>query len=140
MTAASCKPSRYRSSFSVANASISGNSVVPGFPNMISTPSCLSRSRKARFPDMTGKTFSQGWGVSGGAPRRRGWGNFSGGTDGRGFDSTSYIADARRAKVRPSRKDADFAAAVKASKREPDDAEHLAARSEKLRDAQADRG
>src|SRR5215471_11457205 len=55
MTAASCKPSKYRSSFSVANASISGNSVVPGLPNMISTPSCLSRSRKARFPDITDK-------------------------------------------------------------------------------------
>src|SRR5262244_3432123 len=41
---------------------MSGNSVVPGFPNMISTPSCLSRSRKARLPDMTGKTFSQDWG------------------------------------------------------------------------------
>jgi hypothetical protein len=26
---------------------------------MISTPSCLSRSRKARFPDMTGKTISR---------------------------------------------------------------------------------
>src|SRR5262249_13755992 len=59
MTAASCSPSKYRSSFSVANASISGNSVVPGLPNMISTPSCLSRSRKARFPDMTGKTISR---------------------------------------------------------------------------------
>src|SRR5260370_29155598 len=58
MTAASCSPSRYRSSFSVANASISGNSVVPGLPNMISTPSCLSRSRKARFPDIRGKTVS----------------------------------------------------------------------------------
>ena len=44
------------SSFSVAKASISGNSVVPGLPNMISTPSCLSRSRKARFPDITGKS------------------------------------------------------------------------------------
>src|SRR6266849_1990297 len=61
MTAASCSPSRYRSSFSVANASISGNSVVPGLPNMISTPSCLSRSRKARFPDMTGKKSSKCW-------------------------------------------------------------------------------
>src|SRR5215471_302002 len=80
MTAASCKPSKYRSSFSVANASISGNSVVPGFPNMISTPSCLSRSRKARFPDMTGKTFSQGWGVVGGASRRRSCRHLSGGT------------------------------------------------------------
>src|SRR5262245_4919138 len=62
MTAASCRPSKYLSSFSVANASISGNSVVPGLPNMISTPSCLSRSRKARFPDMTGKNSSQCWG------------------------------------------------------------------------------
>src|SRR4029450_1153482 len=35
-----------------------GNSVVPGLPNMTSTPSCLSRSRKARFPDMRGKTLS----------------------------------------------------------------------------------
>src|SRR5262245_21514599 len=41
-------------SFSTAKASISGNSVVPGLPNMMLTPSCLSRSRKARFPDMTG--------------------------------------------------------------------------------------
>src|SRR5439155_5960922 len=55
MTADSCSPSTYLISFSVANASISGNSVVPGLPNRISTPSCFSRSRKARFPDMTGK-------------------------------------------------------------------------------------
>ena len=32
-----------------------GNSVVPGLPNRYSTPSCFSRSRKARFPDMTGQ-------------------------------------------------------------------------------------
>src|SRR5262249_5501487 len=41
-------------SFSTANASISGSSVVPGLPNMMFTPSCLSRSRNARLPDMTG--------------------------------------------------------------------------------------
>src|SRR5262249_48590286 len=41
--------------FSTANASISGNSVVPGLPNMMLTPSCLSRSRNARLPDMVGK-------------------------------------------------------------------------------------
>jgi hypothetical protein len=29
--------------------------VVPGLPNITVTPSCLSRSRKARFPDITGK-------------------------------------------------------------------------------------
>ena len=40
---------------SVANASISASSVVPGFPNSTSTPSCLSSSRKARFPDIAGK-------------------------------------------------------------------------------------
>src|SRR5712692_922385 len=42
-------------SFSTAKASISGNSVVPGLPNRTSTPSCFKSSRKARFPDMTGK-------------------------------------------------------------------------------------
>src|SRR5918995_7169486 len=41
-------------SFSTAKASISGNSVVQGLPNMMLTPSCFSRSRNARFPDMTG--------------------------------------------------------------------------------------
>src|SRR5580704_9227077 len=45
-------------SFSTAKASISGNSVVPGLPNITLMPSCLSRSRKARFPDITGKFFS----------------------------------------------------------------------------------
>src|SRR5216684_8110572 len=45
----------YLISFSTANASISGSSVVPGLPNTISTPSCLSNSRKARFPDMARK-------------------------------------------------------------------------------------
>src|SRR6185437_8174818 len=50
-------------SFSTAKASINGSSVVPGLPKTISTPSCLSRSRKARFPDMTG---------TGLAPRLRG--------------------------------------------------------------------
>src|SRR5580698_8604426 len=47
-------------SCSTAKASISGNSVVPGLPNMTLTPSCLSRSRKARFPDITGKFLSPG--------------------------------------------------------------------------------
>src|SRR5262252_3024698 len=88
MTAASCSPSKYRSSFSVANASISGNSVVPGFPSMISTPSCLSRSRKARFPDMTGKTFSQCWGSVTMHRDVAAFANISGGTD---------IIDRRRA-------------------------------------------
>src|SRR3974390_647349 len=41
-------------SFSTAKASINGSSVVPGLPNTISTPSCFKRSRKARFPVMTG--------------------------------------------------------------------------------------
>src|SRR3984885_8089050 len=45
-------------SCSTAKASISGNSVVPGLPNITVTPSCLSRSRKARFPDITGKFYS----------------------------------------------------------------------------------
>ena len=45
-------------SCSTAKASISGNSVVPGLPNMTVTPSCLSRSRKARFPDITGTISS----------------------------------------------------------------------------------
>src|ERR1700719_4110739 len=45
-------------SCSTAKASISGNSVVPGLPNITLTPSCLSRSRKARFPDITGKFLS----------------------------------------------------------------------------------
>src|ERR1700686_3487104 len=45
-------------SCSTAKASISGNSVVPGLPNMTVTPSCLSKSRKARFPDITGKFLS----------------------------------------------------------------------------------
>src|SRR5690349_1122168 len=47
-------------SFSTAKASISGSSVVPGLPNTISTPSCLRRSRKARFPDMRGTGWLQG--------------------------------------------------------------------------------
>src|SRR5580698_9965373 len=47
-------------SCSTAKASISGNSVVPGLPNMTLTPSCLSRSRKARFPDITGTGDSYG--------------------------------------------------------------------------------
>jgi hypothetical protein len=34
--------------------------VVPGLPNITLTPSCLSRSRKARFPDITGKFLSPG--------------------------------------------------------------------------------
>src|SRR5579863_7080580 len=42
-------------SFSTAKASISGSSVVPGLPNITLTPSCRSRSRKARFPLITGK-------------------------------------------------------------------------------------
>src|SRR5712672_4468508 len=63
MRAASCRPSTYLISFSTAKASISGSSVVPGLPNTISTPSCLSRSRKARFPDMTGKADSKGLGI-----------------------------------------------------------------------------
>src|SRR5579862_7169503 len=45
-------------SFSTAKASISGNSVVPGLPNITLTPSCLSKSRKARFPLITGKFLS----------------------------------------------------------------------------------
>src|SRR5204863_3660097 len=45
-------------SFSTANASISASSVVPGLPKTTSTPSCLRISRKARFPEMTGKTSS----------------------------------------------------------------------------------
>src|SRR5580700_5802456 len=47
-------------SVSTAKASINGSSVVPGLPNMTLTPSCLSRSRKARFPDITGKIDSYG--------------------------------------------------------------------------------
>ena len=47
-------------SFSTAKASISGSSVVPGLPNTIPTPSCLSRSRKARLPDITGTGVSKG--------------------------------------------------------------------------------
>src|SRR5262249_2472567 len=47
-------------SFSTAKASISGNSVVPGLPNTMPTPSCLSRSRNARFPDITGTGDSVG--------------------------------------------------------------------------------
>src|SRR5215831_7878696 len=135
MTAASCKPSRYRSSFSVANASISGNSVVPGFPNMISTPSCLSRSRKARFPDITGKTFSQGWGVGGGASRRRScrqrqrW-NKQPRLRSHIIERRCAASEGWRAQEgRGFRRGQD-------AKREPDDGEHLAARSEKLRDAQ----
>src|SRR5258708_12762279 len=50
----------YLISFSTAKASISGNSVVPGLPNTISTPSCLRSSRKARFPDIAGKIVSVG--------------------------------------------------------------------------------
>src|SRR5205085_11041872 len=46
-------------SFSTANASISANSVVPGLPNRMSTPSCFRISRNARFPEMTGKTSSE---------------------------------------------------------------------------------
>ena len=46
-------------SFSTAKASISGSSVVPGLPNTIPTPSCLSRSRKARLPDITGTGVSK---------------------------------------------------------------------------------
>src|SRR5579864_104242 len=53
-------------SFSTAKASISGNSVVPGLPNITLTPSCLSKSRKARFPLITGKLLSSG---HSGAPR-----------------------------------------------------------------------
>src|SRR5438876_10694934 len=76
MTAASCRPSKYRSSFSVAKASIRGNSVVPGLPNMISTPSCLSRSRKARFPDITGKKDLQVFSLS--PQAGRGWAGLAG--------------------------------------------------------------
>src|ERR1700720_3053518 len=47
-------------SCSTAKASISGSSVVPGLPNITLTPSCLSKSRKARFPDITGKFLSPG--------------------------------------------------------------------------------
>src|SRR5260370_30253284 len=50
----------YLISVSTAKASISGNSVVPGLPNTISTPSCLRSSRKARFPDIAGKIVSVG--------------------------------------------------------------------------------
>jgi hypothetical protein len=32
--------------------------VVPVSPNITLTPSCRSRSRKARFPDITGKFLS----------------------------------------------------------------------------------
>src|SRR5256885_3836843 len=45
-------------SLSTASASISGNSVVPGLPNITSTPSCFKISRNARFPEMTGKASS----------------------------------------------------------------------------------
>src|SRR6266568_3344259 len=51
-------------SFSTAKASISGNSVVPGLPNTIPTPSCLSRSRNARLPDITGTMVSNSGGRS----------------------------------------------------------------------------
>src|SRR5580700_10185685 len=47
-------------SFSTAKASISGNSVVPGLPNITLPPSCLSRARKARFPDIMGNFLSLG--------------------------------------------------------------------------------
>ena len=57
-------------SFSTAKASISGNSVVPGLPNMMSTPSCLSRSRNARLPDMTGTGNSSCWEAQCGAAAR----------------------------------------------------------------------
>src|SRR4051812_45642542 len=50
-------------SFSTAKASISGSSVVPGLPNMMLTPSCLSRSRNARFPDITGMEVSRRYGL-----------------------------------------------------------------------------
>src|SRR5262249_43142983 len=107
---------------------------------MISTPSCLSRSRKARFPDITGKTFSQVWGVGGGASRRRScrqrrrWSKQP--------RLRSHIIERRCAASEGWRtqEGRGFRAAVKASKREPGEGEHLAARSEKLRDAQADRG
>src|SRR5580698_3610819 len=48
----------YLMSCSTAKASISGSSVVPGLPNMTLMPSCFRRSRKARFPDITGKFLS----------------------------------------------------------------------------------
>src|SRR3954452_6250509 len=58
-------------SFSTAKASISGSSVVPGLPNTIPTPSCFSRSRKARLPDITGTGVSRGLnGVDEGASSR----------------------------------------------------------------------
>src|SRR3954451_170260 len=58
-------------SFSTAKASISGSSVVPGLPNTIPTPSCFSRSRKARLPDITGTGVSRGLnGVDDGANSR----------------------------------------------------------------------
>src|SRR6202162_3378708 len=70
MRAASCRPSTYLISCSTAKASISGSSVVPGLPNTISTPSCLRSSRKARFPDMTGKAVSNGFGMEPGGGYR----------------------------------------------------------------------
>src|SRR5215472_18195684 len=94
---------------------------------MISTPSCLSRSRKARFPDMTGKTFSQGWGVSGGASRRSSCRQLQRWNkqprlrphiiERRGAASEGWRAQEGRG----------FRRRGQASKREPDDGEHLAA-------------
>src|SRR4029453_1302098 len=53
-TAASWSASTYVSAGSSARPSMSGSSVVPGFPNMYCTPSCFRTSRKARLPDVSG--------------------------------------------------------------------------------------
>src|SRR5215472_10136369 len=54
MATDSCRARMYRIPGSRARPSMRGSSVVPGLPNMISTPSCLRISRKACLPEVKG--------------------------------------------------------------------------------------